>query len=389
MYDVYVARLGGTTYAVRSNGRVIAKVPSGTDCSRLLKAAVDAVPNGGSLNIRGGTYVVKAPYAMALNPDGTNLFFTGFPVIGKDMHIYGSTTSQTIIQLAPWQRTSSRHVAMMLIRNKGGPSLGYNSFTLSDITFDGNRSQQWTGIPHDGEGAVLVGSSRKNGVFKNLKFINSHGCGLYLGNNGSGPGVNERVENCYAQNCAAGGIMLDTNKNSSVNNCQAYGCRVGLFLNGNDDWQTRGSDNVTATNIKTDSQITCWQVNDFTLSQIEMDCTGSPTSRGLVVRDGNGAVKNSILKTDKTKIDARSGPGATYIYEAARVLLEECALEGYFGVHAVGQSRVEAKNCQITAPGGCFCTTDPEPVSSIIRATGCSWSGKKSDIQEGSRLEEA
>ena len=66
MYDVYVARLGGTTYAVRSNGRVIAKVPSGTDCSRLLKAAVDAVPNGGSLNIRGGTYVVKAPYAILL-----------------------------------------------------------------------------------------------------------------------------------------------------------------------------------------------------------------------------------------------------------------------------------------------------------------------------------
>ena len=88
LYVVYVARLGGSTYAVRSNGRVIAKVPSGTDCSRLLKAAVDAVPNGGSLNIRGGTYVVKAPYAMALNPDDTNLFFTGFPVIGKDMHIY-------------------------------------------------------------------------------------------------------------------------------------------------------------------------------------------------------------------------------------------------------------------------------------------------------------
>ena len=183
--------------------------------------------------------------------------------------------------------------------------------------------------------------------------------------------------------------MLDTNKNSRVEDCAAYGCRVGLFLNGNDDWQKRGSDNVTATRIKTDSQITCWQVNDFTLSQIEMDCTGSPTSRGLVVRDGNGVVKNSILKTDKTKIDARSGPGATYISEAARVLVEECTLEGYFGVHAVGRSRVEAKNCQITAPGGCYCTTDPEPVSSIIRATGCNWNGKKSDLKEGSSLVEA
>jgi hypothetical protein len=41
MHDVYVAQLLNTTYAVRSNGRVITKVPSGTDCSRLLKAAVD------------------------------------------------------------------------------------------------------------------------------------------------------------------------------------------------------------------------------------------------------------------------------------------------------------------------------------------------------------
>jgi hypothetical protein len=44
MYDVYVAQLCGTIYAVRSNGRVIAKVPSGTDCSRLLKAAVIVPP---------------------------------------------------------------------------------------------------------------------------------------------------------------------------------------------------------------------------------------------------------------------------------------------------------------------------------------------------------
>ena len=386
MYDVYVAQLLNTTYAVRSNGRVITKVPSGTDCSRLLKAAVDAVPNGGSLNIRGGTYVIKTPYALALNPDGTNMFFTGFPVIGKDIHIYGSTTSPTIIQLAPWQRTSSRHVTMMLIRNKGGPSLGYNSFTLSDITFDGNRSQQWTGIPHDGEGAVLVGSSRKNGVFKNLRFINSHGCGLYLGNNGSGPGVNERVENCYAQNCAAEGIMLDTNKNSSVDNCQAYGCRVGLFLNGNDDWQTRGSDNVTATNIKTDSQITCWQVNDFTLDHIEMDCSKAASSYGFVVRDGNGVIRNSTLKSDPNK--ASSFGGATYFYENARVLLEKCVIAGYFGIHAIGKSHAEVIACQISAPGGCYCTTDPSPVSSTIIARGCTWTGKKSDLKEGSSFVE-
>lgn len=37
MYDVYVAQLGNTTYAVRSNGRVISKVGVGLDCARLIE----------------------------------------------------------------------------------------------------------------------------------------------------------------------------------------------------------------------------------------------------------------------------------------------------------------------------------------------------------------
>jgi len=73
----------------------------------------------------------------------------------------------------------------------------------------------------------------------------------------------------------------------------------------------------------------------------------------------------------------------------ACVLLEACQIEGYFGIHAVGKSYAEAKNCQIVAPGGCYCTTDPNPVQSTIVARGCTWAGKKSDIQEGSSLMEA
>ena len=388
MANVEIYQSGQYTIA-KAGGKQIAACQIKGNARALFKAAIDAVPNGGSLNIGKGRYVFSAPYALPLNPDGSNIFYCGIPIIDKGMHISGAGVGQTILQLAPGQRREGRHVAMMLVRGKRGFDLGYSSFSLRGVTFEGDRARQSAAEPHDGEALLLVGSQRSNGVFENLVFQNSHGAGMYLGNNGSGPGTNETVRNVVARNCRAEGIMLDTNKNSRVEDCQAWNCRVGLFLNGNDDWQKRGSDNVTATRIKTDSQITCWQVNDFTLSQIEMNCTGSPTSRGLVVRDGNGVVKNSILKTDKTKIDARSGPGATYISKAARVLVEECALEGYFGVHAVGRSRVEAKNCQITAPGGCFCTTDPEPVSSIIRATGCTWSGKKSDIQEGSSLVEA
>ena len=276
---------------------------------------------------------------------------------------------------------------MMLVRGKRGFDLGYSSFSLRGVTFEGDRARQSAAEPHDGEALLLVGSQRSNGVFENLVFQNSHGAGMYLGNNGSGPGTNETVRNVIARNCAAEGIMLDTNRNSSVSDCQAWNCRVGLFLNGNDDWRTRGSDNVTATRFKTDSQITCWQVNDFALSNIEMDCTKAASSYGFVVRDGNGTIKNSILKSDPTK--ASSYGGATYITKKARVLLEACRVEGYFGIHAVGKSYAEAKNCQIVAPGGCYCTKDPNPVSSTIVARGCTWSGKKSDLKEGSSLVEA
>ncbi|MDD3984035.1 MAG: right-handed parallel beta-helix repeat-containing protein [Candidatus Omnitrophica bacterium] len=274
----------------------------------------------------------------------------------------------------------------MLVRGKRGFDLGYSSFSIRGVTFEGDRARQSAEAPYDGEALLLVGSQRSNGVFENLMFQNSHGAGMYLGNNGSGPGTNEVVRNVIARNCAAEGIMLDTNKNSSVSDCQAYGCRVGLFLNGNDDWRTRGIDNVTATRFKTDSQITCWQVNDFALSQIEMDCSKATSSYGFVVRDGNGSIKNSILKSDPTK--ASSYGGATYITEKARVLLEDCQIEGNMGIHAVGKSYAEAKDCNITAPGGCFCTTDPNPVQSTIIAQGCSCSGQKTALQSGSKFEE-
>ncbi|MDD4483959.1 MAG: hypothetical protein PHD55_06300 [Methanoregula sp.] len=378
----------GTQTMAWAGDKLIAACQIKGNARALFKAAIDAVPNGGSLNIGKGRYVFSAPYAFPLDPDGSNLFYCSIPIIDKGMHITGAGVGRTILQLAPGQRREGRHVALMLVRGKRGFDLGYSSFSIRGITFEGDRARQSAEAPYDGEALLLVGSQRSNGVFENLMFQNSHGAGMYLGNNGSGPGVNETVRNVVARNCAAEGIMLDTNRNSQVIDCQAWNCRIGLFLNGNDDWQKRGSDNVTATRIKTDSQITCWQVNDFALSEINMDCTGSPTSRGLVVRDGNGVVKNSILKTDQTKDDSRSGPGATYIYEAARLKVYNCKLEGHLGVHAIGESYVEVNNCQINAPGGCFCTKDPNPVSSTIIAQGCSCSGQKTALQFGSTFEE-
>ena len=123
------------------------------------------------------------------------------------------------------------------------------------------------------------------------------------------------------------------------------------------------------------------------LDGMMMDCSKAKGAYGLVVRDGYGQAKGSSLKNDPKKRDSTGG--ATYIYEAARVRLEDCQLSGWFGIHAIGSSQVEALRCRLEAPGGCYCTTDASPVSSVIRAEKCTWSGGKSDLGEGSRLGEA
>jgi hypothetical protein len=265
--------------------------------------------------------------------------------------------------------------------------MGYSDFSIEGLTIDGNsRYQHVSKKPGDGEALILVGSKRKNGRYR-VRLINSSGAGLYLGNNGSDSGSNELVQGTVARNCIAAGIMLDTCKNSQILGCEAYLCREGFYLHGNDDWRDRGLDNLLIKNCKTDSQVNCWMVSGFTIEDLDMDCSKATEAYGLNCRDARGTVRKSALKSDIMKQSSLGG--ATYLYGVADILLEDCTLEGWFGVHAIGEARATVKRCKITAPGGCFCTTDPDPVSSTIIAEGCTWSGKKSDIQEGSRLVEA
>lgn len=383
-HDVEISQAGGYIQ-VRKGTTLLLSTPK-SDAANAFHVAVEAVPPDGSLGIGEGTYELEAPYPFPLDADGSNIFYCCIPILDKSMHIFGAGPGKTIIKLAAWQRSASRHVAMMLIRGTGPMGAGYSSFSIDGLTLDGNSKFQYQALPHDGEALILVGSSRKGGKYTNLELRNSHGSGLYLGNNGSGSGSNELVQNCVARNCADKGIMLDTCHASQVADCEAYGCRDGLCLYGNDDWQSRGPDQVTARGFKTDSQIVAWQVNDFMLDSMMMDCSKAKGAYGLVVRDGYGRVAGSSLKNDKKKKDSTGG--ATYIYEAAQVRLEDCQLSGWFGIHAIGSSCVEAIGCHIEAPGGCYCTTDNAPVSSIIREEKCAWSGKKSDLGEGSELVE-
>ncbi|MFA7011260.1 MAG: hypothetical protein WC240_08615 [Bacilli bacterium] len=363
-------------------GEPIAALPVSSDAAGLFKAAINATPDGGSLHIGAGHYNLSAPYPFALNPDGSNIFYSAIQALDKDMHISGDGMDETVLHLLPGQRSPSRHVAMVLIRGTRGYDPGYESFTIQHLTLDGNRAAQIDGQPHDGEGLILVGSERKNGLYYQLNLKNSWGSGIYLGNNGAGDsGTNEIVSQVVAQNCGAEGIILDTCHNSTVIDSEGWKCREGLVLYGNDDYKARSPDNVSASRFRTDSQVTVWQVNDFTISDLMMNCTNTTGSYGLMIRDGTGTVKYSVLVSSKTREDSTGG--ATYIIEGSKVLFEDCLLEGWFGIHAIGRSYVEARDCKITAPGGCYCTTDLAPVQSTIVARDNTCTGKELATQEG------
>ena len=383
--DVIVYQQGQNIIAETADGKELATAPISSDVSGLFKIAVDAVPDGGSLHIGSGKYSVSAPYEFALNPDGTNIFYNAIQVLDKDMHISGDGVDETIIQLLPGQRSPARHVAMVLIRGTRGFDPGYDEFSVADLTLDGNRGSQTDGQPHDGEGLILVGSERTDGYYYNLHLENSWGSGIYLGNNGAGnSGTNETVSHVVARNCGAEGIILDTCHHSRVIDCECWQCREGVVLYGNDDWESRTPDDVSASRFKTDSQVTVWQVNDFKLSEIDMDCTNTIGSYGLMIRDGTGTVENSVLVSSKDRADSTGG--ATYIIEGSDVKIIDSRLEGYFGVHAIGRAKVEVTNCRIDAPGGCFCTTDPAPVQSTIIVKNCTCSGLRAAMQTGAML---
>lgn len=387
-YDVEVTQNEKNIIA-RAGTKQLASIPTRADAAALFKTAVDNVPEGGTLWIGEGIYDMSAPYTFGLDPNGSNIFYSSIQILDrKKFHVLGAGEDKVTLRLMPWQRDPSRPVAMILIRGTGPMNPGYSDFSIEGLTIDGNsRYQHLSEKPKDGEALVLVGSKRSNGRYK-VRLINSPGAGLYLGNNGSDSGTNELVQGTVARNCVAAGIMLDTCRSSKVLDCEAYTCREGFYLHGNTDWESRGPDDLLVRNCKTDSQVNCWYVSGFVLEGLTMDCSKSKEAYGLNCRDARGTVRKSSLKSD-TKKQSSLG-GATYFYggEGTEIELEDCQLEGWFGVHAIGKSKATARRCNITAPGGCFCTTDPDPVQSTIIAEQCTWSGKKTALQAGSTFSE-
>ncbi len=383
-YSVEISQGDGLIMA-RSGTKILATCPASSDSYPVFKKAIDSVPANGIFWIGPGIYNISAQYQFMLSPGGKNPFFVALPVVDKgNLKILGDGVDKTIIRLLPNQRSPLRHTIMMLVRATAPTSVGYTAFEISGITLDGNRIRQNDKNPHDGEGLLTIGSMRSNTKIHDMKFINSWASGAYLGNNGSGPGDNEWVWNVFCHNCGAEGIILDTCSNSMLSDSEAWDCREGFCLHGNTDWKSRKADNVSAVNLRTNSQFTVRQVNDFVIDNLTMDCTNASGSYGLAVISARGKIIRSNLKSDKNKHNSLGG--ATYVTAESDVSIEDCRIEGFFGVHAIMQARVTAIDCNIIAPGGCFCTTDPDPVYSTIIAKNCTCVGLRAAMQKGATL---
>jgi hypothetical protein len=133
----------------------------------------------------------------------------------------------TILKLADAQHVDD-HPALIMYAyaptSGGYMQNGYTSFSLEDMTFDGNKANQEVSF-YDGAGLFLDGSMRYNGVFRNLEFQNSANDGCYFGYHGNGYANNCFYENIHSHDNAGTGINFDTVHDSFAH---------GLFSDGDD-----------------------------------------------------------------------------------------------------------------------------------------------------------
>jgi len=207
VYDATVVKSGDTAIVKDSGGNIIF---SGNDYTQILRDAIAATPDHGSLYIGAGVYDgLRADQNIPINNvlSGSQAhYYTAFPLRGKNIHIYGAGMEQTVLKLGDNQYYSG-HPALIFFASNG-LGLGYTGFTLANMTLDGNKDKQapfW----YDGAGLILTGGERTGGKFFNLELRNSPNTGLYLGNNGSGWEAYAYLDNIYSHDNRQAGVVFD------------------------------------------------------------------------------------------------------------------------------------------------------------------------------------
>ncbi len=375
-YDVIVYQSGGNTIA--ENGWTHELIDSGTTGptvnTRVLNAAYDACPTNGSLYIGLGTYYVYASTVCTAGPAGYLTYHVALPV-SKNIHIRGAGMGATVLMLAAGQHYTDHPALIMYVFHPyadGGFGTAYTAFSLEDLTFDGNVSGQ-TVWHYDGAGLFLNGSTRKNGVFRNLEFRNSADSGFYSGNNGGGWEVDGIFDNIYShdnaefdqidnpQNCVLTNWICD-------NNGYAYN-HIGLVI---DTW-SGGERSLIATNINirnsmlfifgpdaSDPNV----LSDILINNLFIECTDQDCN-ALYVKD----ITNVRINGGKIKANTDTNY-AVSLYHVTNIEIDNVEMVGLRGVVSTISTVNSAtlRNCDIETTGHCMVPR----VGDVYNFYGCS-----------------
>jgi len=386
VFNVLIYLDSGTIKAVTPNGTVIDNGVAGTDDTDIFDAAVQACPNNGSIGIGPGTYILKANKLFYLSNNSTTnpIYYAFGPAMeGKNCYVVGAGPGVTVLKMANNQHYSGHLAVLILNRTTGDMNNGFTSFTLANLTLDGNRANQEIVSAIDGPGLYLSGSVRTNEKILNVELKDSFGFGAYLGNNGSGPAKGIIISGIYAKNCYKSAICLDTAADVSISNSVIYDGSIGLEVLGNTDYATREYDNISITGVTCKrAGITIWCINGCVVSGCTMDITGAVVhSYGLQVHcSRNIDIVGCRFTANKTSQYVTYIDGGGYIQDGSydQVKFRDCTFDGFQALKVFGSAVVEAHNCTFHAythsgtPGAAILLKEfDETISAVVYLYNC------------------
>lgn len=362
--DVVVYQSGTDIFAAYRNGTSIDGGTLGSTVnSRVIRAAINATPENGSMTIGLGTYDLAADLNCTTGfPSYALYYWTALPVT-KDIHIKGMGRNATVLRFADSQYSDTRPALIMYdycpFSESGGDGVGpgHNAFSLEDITFDGNITGQ-TPHYHDGAGLFLSGSMRYNTLIRNVEFRYSPNHALYLGYNGGGWENHAVIENIYTHD-NYGSSQIDNTEDTVINNFisvhDGYGfwvsSRYGLFLDG----ASSNSGHLIVNNLHIiDSGLLIGgyqKIRDdvsMRVSNLYID-SREADENGIDIMNCNNVTIND------GKIVAGTADYAVSLTNATGITLDDLELRGMRGVvtNPGYKSDVKIDGCDINTTGDC------------------------------------
>lgn len=378
-YDIAVVIEDAVIRVLDNEGNTVSYGVNGEDDTMCLQAAVDACPHNGKVFVGPGLYILEADKLFYLNGSGPetadNPFYYAVGVLdGKNVEFTGAGVGSTILRMADGQHYENHHAVMLLNRSHWW-GYGATMFVVSDMTLDGNKDNQaeWY---YDGAGLILTGSIASNFRFQRLWIKDSFGYGIYCGNNGSGPVAGLVFNDIRATNCYKSAITTDTVCGLLINNCLIEDSNAGIECVGNQpDYLTRSRDSIVISDVICHrAGITLWTVNDVTMNNVYMDCTGAPLQHGLLIHSAirvmvsaSKFINNTNYKYS-TFIDAN-----TYMEDGpCQVFFNNCNFEGSYAFRILGDSEVIMHGGQIQGYRSCVYMIGEylEPVNCKLRMKG-------------------